>query len=273
MGVFIADDGSLEDLQLLGPIGVDLDVPFVLGIVRDFVGRPGYMSLEQLHKMRDIGFELVAHSSSHPHMSYASARSIRREITESVQWMRDQGWPSEHFVYPYGEHRIAAERTIGDLCQSASVVAGGVATRPFLRTQVPRHAFGSFFEGGIRTLDAYAGLVDQAVQDRCMLVFMLHPWSDDHDDEQQSILIDLITYMRNVGMEVVSMTDAWRAHGNLWEDEIGFGPRSVVDCRGDVWRSRGTAGPADELARRLIDTPLAGAAVDGLRKVRALTRR
>ncbi len=271
-GVFVSDDGALADHQLLGPLCRDKRVPFVLGIVKDYVGRRhgvGYMDLVRLHEMAEMGCELVGHTVSHPSLAVLGRRAIEREVGESLKWLRDQGWPARHFVYPFGAHRVAAERVLDGMCDSACIVTGGVARPPFLRTRVPRHAMGSFFHGGISTFDGYRALVDEAVRERRMLVWMLHPWSEQHDANQQAILRDLIDYMRDTGMRITNLSDAWEIHGNLWETQVGFGGEMVLDRDGCLWRAGSCLPVGSGLASRMVDSRVFGVAMKTLRTVRA----
>lgn len=242
-GVFVSDDGALDDYKLLGPVCSEKSVPFVLAIVRDFVGSNhgvGYMDLNQLREMEKMGCELVGHTLSHPGLATLNSEQNAVEILGSVEWMREQGWKCRHFVYPYGSHSTLSEHAAGKLCDTACIVTGGVANPPFFRTRVPRQALGSFFHRGIKSFSAYQALVDEAVQSRRMLVWMLHPWSDQHDVEQQSLMLDVIDYMRDQGMEICDMTDAWKIHGNLWESQVGYGGEWIIDCDGTVWHAENT---------------------------------
>lgn len=237
--VLLSDDGTVADYQKLRPLCEKKGVPFVLAIVRDFVGRKdgsGYMSIAQLREMADLGCELISHSKSHRHLSALSQREIRQEIEDSVYWMRDQGWDSKHFVYPFGAHNATVEREVARLCECACVVKGGVAKPPFPKTRVPRQAFGSFCKHSVRTFEAYCSLVDEAARERRLLVWMLHPAHQTHDDEQQAILGDLIDYMRNAGVEIATLSEAWTQHKNLLEiAEDHF--QLLLDADGFLWEA------------------------------------
>jgi len=239
-GVFVSDDGAIDDFKLLGPVCSDKNVPFVLAIVRNFVGSNqgvGYMNLSQLHEMCASGCELVGHTLTHPGLATLERDQTRSEVEGSVLWMREQGWECNHFVYPYGSYSLLSEHAAGGICHTASIVTGGVAKPPFFRTRVPRHAMGSFFYRGIKSFSGYKELVDDAVKERRMLIWMLHPWSEQHDANQQAIMLDLIDYMRDQGMKICNMTDAWKVHGNLWETPVGYGNEWMIDCDGNLWKA------------------------------------
>lgn len=274
-GVFVSDDGALADYELLGTLGADKQVPFVLGIVRDYVGRNdgvGYMDKSQLHEMARLGCELVSHSVSHPNLSVLSRREIRREIEDSILWMRDQGWAARHFIYPYGEYRVAAEQAIAPLCECACMVTGGVARPPFLRTRLPRHAMGSFFHHGVSTFEGYRSLVDEAVRDKRLLIWMLHPWSEEHDVNQHAILRDLIDYMREVGMRITSLSEAWNMHGNLWESTVGYGGELVLDRDGWLWEAQSRLSVGGRFANQVFDSREFGLLMQQVRKFRNAIR-
>lgn len=267
--VFVSDDGTLADYELLGPLAADKKVPFVLAVVRDLVGSPdgtGYMDTVKLHDMAGLGCEIAGHSVSHRDLSGLSPKAAEQEVEHCVHWLRDQGWSTRHFVYPYGGHQIAVERAVARLCDSACLVTGGVARPPFMRTRVPRFALGSFFQDGVNSFEGYRDIVDKAVSEKRFIVWMLHPASDQHDDEQQSILRDLIDYITEAGMQITTLSEAWSMHGNLWESQPSYGGERILDRDGVLWEAQTRGKLLGALANRWVDSRVFAKALQGARK-------
>lgn len=88
-----------------------------------------YLSIRELPAVLQSGFELGAHTVTHPHLARMSGTARRREVEESVQQVRK--WAAEReifFAYPngrvvdFGEPDIEALRAVG--------VAAAVTTVP-----------------------------------------------------------------------------------------------------------------------------------------------
>ena len=52
-------------------------------IVTDWVGRPGFMTWDQLRALRDMGMSVQSHTRSHPHLSTLGERELRAELEDS----------------------------------------------------------------------------------------------------------------------------------------------------------------------------------------------
>ncbi|MBF0500931.1 MAG: polysaccharide deacetylase family protein [Candidatus Riflebacteria bacterium] len=63
------------------------------------------MTIPQIREMCDAGFEIGAHTLSHPHLTEIGAESARREIAESRLKLEEVlGTSILSFAYPYGEY-------------------------------------------------------------------------------------------------------------------------------------------------------------------------
>jgi peptidoglycan/xylan/chitin deacetylase (PgdA/CDA1 family) len=52
-------------------------------VVTDWVGRPGFMTWDQLRQVRDWGMSVQSHSRSHPFLSQLDVHQLTRELVES----------------------------------------------------------------------------------------------------------------------------------------------------------------------------------------------
>ena len=86
------DTGFLETMAEL----VEVDFNAFLKI------RKPYMSLDQLLKMKDQGFEIGSHSMTHPMFSLLSHEDRLREVKESLEWIRKKLNPEyRYFAFPF----------------------------------------------------------------------------------------------------------------------------------------------------------------------------
>ncbi|HTM67837.1 MAG TPA: polysaccharide deacetylase family protein [Candidatus Binatia bacterium] len=83
------------------------------------IGRPGYMTWDQLRAMRDAGMAVGSHTVYHPYLKKADDETLRREVVDSKAKIEAElGVPVTAFAYPFGlydERVTAAVRDAGYL--------------------------------------------------------------------------------------------------------------------------------------------------------------
>jgi alkylhydroperoxidase/carboxymuconolactone decarboxylase family protein YurZ len=72
--------------------------------VSGWVGRPGYMTWDQLRQIRDWGMSVQSHSQSHPFLSELDAPRLRTELLESKAALdRELGQDTAEIAFPGGD--------------------------------------------------------------------------------------------------------------------------------------------------------------------------
>src|SRR4051812_21963553 len=62
------------------------------------------MSWDQLRELRDAGWEVAAHTHTHPHLTQASDEHLAAELGRSrALCTQEMGVPCESLAYPYGD--------------------------------------------------------------------------------------------------------------------------------------------------------------------------
>ncbi|HKP90589.1 MAG TPA: polysaccharide deacetylase family protein, partial [Thermoleophilaceae bacterium] len=119
------DDGLEDNHRVVLPILRELGIPATVYVTTGFIGRPNewmgrqtrYMTEDELRELARAGFELGAHSVTHPDLSTLGAVDCRREVGESMTAVEAiTGAPVRTFAYPfcrYGDDAIAAVRDAG----------------------------------------------------------------------------------------------------------------------------------------------------------------
>jgi peptidoglycan/xylan/chitin deacetylase (PgdA/CDA1 family) len=69
---------------------------------------------EMLAEMREGGFEVGAHTLTHPHLPELDGESLREEIRESCARVRERLGGCETFAYPFGEWDRRAAAAVAD---------------------------------------------------------------------------------------------------------------------------------------------------------------
>lgn len=77
------DDGLASDYEVAFPALVDLGMTATFFVVRDWVGRPGYATWNQLREMHAAGMSIQSHTVSHPFLSELGRERLWDELTRS----------------------------------------------------------------------------------------------------------------------------------------------------------------------------------------------
>lgn len=84
-------------------------------IISGKVGRGGYVSLDQLQQLKDAGMELGVHTVSHPDLARLPLKKQRKEIVDSVNFLRDAlGVHVYSFAYPMGKYGLSTVDLVKD---------------------------------------------------------------------------------------------------------------------------------------------------------------
>jgi peptidoglycan/xylan/chitin deacetylase (PgdA/CDA1 family) len=152
------DDGYRDNYDNARPILEQLFLPATFFIVTDWVGtetvppwdrsrtvRHPWMGWDEVCDLHARGFEIGAHTRTHPDLGRASQADAQREIAGSRRVLEDRlGGPVRSFAYPYGgpehlnEPNRAIVRTAGFRCCCSDF--GGINTldtSPFHLNRVP----------------------------------------------------------------------------------------------------------------------------------------
>jgi peptidoglycan/xylan/chitin deacetylase (PgdA/CDA1 family) len=87
--------------------------PGVLNLQTGRLGRPGGLSSPQVRRMIADGWEVDAHSVTHPDLTRVNARRLTAEVAGSRRAIEDAfGVPASFFAYPYGHHDARVRRAV-----------------------------------------------------------------------------------------------------------------------------------------------------------------
>ncbi len=83
------DDGHRSNAELALPLLCELGLTAAFFITTDWIGRPGYMSQDQLRRLAAAGMLIGAHGRSHRYLSDLSAADIDDELRGSRARLED----------------------------------------------------------------------------------------------------------------------------------------------------------------------------------------
>jgi peptidoglycan/xylan/chitin deacetylase (PgdA/CDA1 family) len=140
------DDGMRNNHEIALPILQEFDVPATVYVTIGFIGSSSpwigadgdgaMMDASQLRDLATAGWELGAHTMTHPDLSTMDYEACRQEIEQSRVALEEiTGSPVETFAYPfgrYGPEAIAAARDSGLI---AAVTTGSGSWAPYELTR------------------------------------------------------------------------------------------------------------------------------------------
>ncbi|MDH3208287.1 MAG: polysaccharide deacetylase family protein [Gemmatimonadota bacterium] len=83
------DDGTRGQLDHAVPALSRRGMAATFFVVTDWVGRPGFMTWDELRRIRDLGMSVQSHTKSHRHLSELDEGALRSELEES-RWALDE---------------------------------------------------------------------------------------------------------------------------------------------------------------------------------------
>jgi peptidoglycan/xylan/chitin deacetylase (PgdA/CDA1 family) len=107
------DDGYLSQGQEAGTILQEYGWPGVLNLALHNLDTPGGLTTSRVKTMIGYGWEVDAHSLTHPDLTTLDAATLRREIAGSRKAIRKRfGVPANAFCYPAGRYDATVEAAV-----------------------------------------------------------------------------------------------------------------------------------------------------------------
>ena len=145
--VLTFDDGYASHFEIVVPLLLRYRFTGTFFITTNRIGRPGYLTWEQLRKLVFLGMEIGAHGLSHQPLTSLSIPALQEELATSKRLLEERlGIPVRALAAPGGfwNTRVteAAQRTGYDAVWISTIGTNGRETSPqALRRVVVRQPF------------------------------------------------------------------------------------------------------------------------------------
>lgn len=104
------DDGFVDDVQAASMLEAR-GMRATVFPISSRLGRPGYMTVDQVRSLQAAGHEIGSHTVSHADLTKLPPDEAQREICDSREILLRSGFDVQSFAYPYGALTPALERT------------------------------------------------------------------------------------------------------------------------------------------------------------------
>lgn len=199
----VCDDGELKDLDVVEVLD-QRGVKGVFAVSPDLIGRPGFLSYEQLRAMRTAGHEIAFHGTTHdPFTAYPDSRALLESVRDGMRRLHAEGLgvPST-LIYPFGSNNRAVREAVSRVFDCAFTTWFGLNQRRCNRFAIRRVPFGAYTGKLPATEEWYRTLLDRSAAGSCWPTLMLHPSGPGHEKAHDAMLGRLIDHARERGIPV-----------------------------------------------------------------------
>ena len=153
--VLTFDDGFADFAGRAAPLLLSAGFRATVFVVSGFMGRPGYMSADQVRDMAAKGMTIGAHTIHHSDLAALPEAAAEAEITTSREDLQSlTGQPISDFAYPSGRFTPAVERLVARAgFRDAVTTVQSTVQKPGLRLLLNRtRVYGGITLGGFANL-------------------------------------------------------------------------------------------------------------------------
>ena len=211
---FINDDGWQDDYNKLVAISEKHQVPFVSAL---FNGS----TMEEWHELylqNELGWEFASHPRNTALAELETEEDIENAMIETNEYLTNRGLIYHNLVYPYGSNDERVRRIAKKYYRCACTTDSNGLNKDVVSSfTLFRYPLGY---GGTEQTNTLANLkakVDEAVTNNSWLIFMLHPQMSAHTYELTQTIDDLITYIKSIGVDILTLNDGYNIFGNALE--------------------------------------------------------
>jgi peptidoglycan/xylan/chitin deacetylase (PgdA/CDA1 family) len=100
---FVFDDGNDSDYLVARDIFAEQGAVACSAITTDWIDSPGHLTAEQITGLKDAGWEIMAHTATHPNLRSISSAQVEVELSRSKTTLEGLGLSVKNLVYPYNK--------------------------------------------------------------------------------------------------------------------------------------------------------------------------
>ncbi len=122
-------------------------------ILPAYLGKTGYLTLDQVQQLQASGHEIAGHTVSHPDLTLLPTDEAQREICTGRDLLVDRGLDVRSFAYPYGAFNAAVEAIAQGCGYDSARSIGGLSSSLPAETLPPTDPFAIRTTASVRATD------------------------------------------------------------------------------------------------------------------------
>ena len=211
---FVNDDGWQDDYNKLVAISEKHNVPFVSALFNGSTMKEWH----ELYLQNELGWEFASHPRNTALAELETEEDIENAMIETNEYLTNRGLIYHNLVYPYGSHDERVRRIAKKYYRCACTTdANGLNKDVVSSFTLHRYPIGYGGTDETNTLANLKAKVDEAVANNSWLIFMLHPQMSVHTDAITQMIDDLITYIKSINVDILTLNEGYNIFGNALE--------------------------------------------------------
>ena len=211
---FINDDGWQDDYNKLVAISEKHQVPFVSALFNGSTMGEWY----ELYLQNELGWEFASHPRNTALAELETEEDIENAMIETNEYLTNRGLIYHNLVYPYGSNDESVRRIAKKYYRCACTTDSNGLNKDVVSSfTLHRYPLGYGGTSETNTLENLKAKVDEAVVNNSWLIFMLHPHMAEHTDAITQMIDDLITYIKSINVDILTLNEGYNIFGNALE--------------------------------------------------------
>ena len=212
----IVDDDCTEKVySILKPL---LDKKGVkkatIAIPTKLLDTDGFMSKNQVKELINNGWEGASHSVNHVQLQNLDDNDLDWQLKESKRFINEElDGNCKHIFYPFGKYNSKVISYTKKYYESGISTPYARNIRPVNTYAINRCGIGSYEPSPGMTIDDFKNIIDTAITNKEMLVFMTH--IAETSDENISRIEAIIDYVHSKGYSFETYDEAYQKHKNI----------------------------------------------------------
>ena len=205
------DDGYKSAYDSL-PLFEEAGIKVTLCVITGRIGRPGYVTIEEVLDEERRGHELCAHTRTHPDLSLLSPVMQSNEILGSKQDLETLlGHTVKSFAYPFGKYTnsTVGYTMISGFSSARTTRTGGVTdqSNPFVLRAYPLQSKTS--------IEDVHKIIDYAVKNKIWVIILLHRVDETGKviSVSHELIKDMIEYIQLKNIPIVTNSEGIKILG------------------------------------------------------------
>jgi peptidoglycan/xylan/chitin deacetylase (PgdA/CDA1 family) len=205
---FVFDDTYATDLTAAKPLFDSKGIVGCSAVITGLVGTSSHLTVANLVTLQAAGWEMLAHTKTHPALETISIESATEELVGSAEIMRGWGLQVNNAAYPGGTSNAAVRAMTAQYFRSGRGVAQNVNYAPLITST--RGNTPSMFDIAAKVIDAPItaeqanAFVDKAIANNAWLILYAHQT----DAAMVTKLTTIIDYIQAAGVPIVTINQA-----------------------------------------------------------------